>query len=63
MKAQITDLESSVSEKEESIKSVKKELADKMEAIEEDTAKKSAMEQAGVGQEAIILKMNETLEL
>jgi hypothetical protein len=63
LKAQVFDIESSVSEKEESIKSLKKDLADKASALETDEAKKSAMEKAGVGQEAIIIKMNETLEL
>uniref|UniRef100_A0A914YK31 Uncharacterized protein n=1 Tax=Panagrolaimus superbus TaxID=310955 RepID=A0A914YK31_9BILA len=63
LKAQISDIESSVSEKEESIKSLRKDLTDKANALETDEAKKSAMEKAGVGQEAIIIQLNETLEL
>jgi chromosome segregation ATPase len=63
LKAKISDIESSVSEKEESIKSLKKDLAEKADALETDEAKNAAMEQAGVGQEAIIIKLNETLEL
>jgi hypothetical protein len=63
LKAQISDIESSVSEKEESIKSLKKELAEKSDALETDEVKKAAMEKAGVGNQAIIIQMNETLEL
>uniref|UniRef100_A0AC34QY68 Uncharacterized protein n=1 Tax=Panagrolaimus sp. JU765 TaxID=591449 RepID=A0AC34QY68_9BILA len=63
LKAKISDLQASISEKEESIKSLKQELNDKSEKLEQNAARKSVMEQYGTNQEAVIIKLNETIEL
>uniref|UniRef100_A0A7E4UZ97 Uncharacterized protein n=1 Tax=Panagrellus redivivus TaxID=6233 RepID=A0A7E4UZ97_PANRE len=63
LEAKIRDLESSLTEKEETIKTLRQDIASKAEALESESVKKLAMGQAGIGQEAIIIKLNDTIEL
>jgi len=62
-KAQISDLETSISEKEESIRVLNQQLTEKTRKLDEDAIQDAAMRDAGIGQAVTITKLNETIEL
>jgi len=62
-KAQISDLETSISEKEESIRVLNQQLMEKTRKLDEDAIQDAAMKDVGIGQVVTITKLNETIEL
>lgn len=62
-KVQISDLQTSVSEKDESIRVLNQQLSEKTEKLNEDVIQQAAMKDAGIGQAVTITKFNETIEL
>ncbi|KAE9555715.1 hypothetical protein FO519_001067 [Halicephalobus sp. NKZ332] len=60
---QIADLQTSLSEKEESIRVLNQQLSDQKQKLNRDEIQSAAMKDAGVGQATTIIKLNETLEM